>query len=62
MFEVAFLAMEVLAQVPVGGVEQTQGELRGGEEKEGSLPVNSGEGGVHTIDDNQVASLKYPAG
>ncbi|GED74046.1 hypothetical protein PFL02_08960 [Pseudomonas fluorescens] len=28
MFEVAFLAVEVLAQVPVGGVKQTQGRLR----------------------------------
>ena len=28
VFEVAFLAVEVLAQVPVGGVKQTQGELR----------------------------------
>jgi hypothetical protein len=28
VFEVAVLAVEVLAQVPVGGVEQTQGELQ----------------------------------
>jgi len=28
VFVVAFLAVEVLAKVPVGGVEQTQGELR----------------------------------
>ncbi|KWV87779.1 hypothetical protein PFLmoz3_02473 [Pseudomonas fluorescens] len=39
VFEVAFLAVEVLAQVPVGGMKQTQGELRGEDEKEGSLPV-----------------------
>jgi hypothetical protein len=39
VFEVAFLAMEVLAQVPIGGVKQTQGELRAEDEKEGSLPV-----------------------
>ncbi|AKA81169.1 hypothetical protein VO64_0623 [Pseudomonas synxantha] len=27
--------------MPVGGVEQTQGELRGEGEKEGSLPVKA---------------------
>ncbi|MNZ57767.1 hypothetical protein D3C78_757540 [compost metagenome] len=28
VFEVAFLAMQVLPKVPVGGVKQTQGKLR----------------------------------
>jgi hypothetical protein len=28
VFEIAFLAMQVLPKVPVGGVKQTQGELR----------------------------------
>ncbi len=41
VFEIAFLAMQVLPKVPVGGVKQTQGELREEDEKEGSLPANA---------------------
>ncbi|BAV74884.1 endonuclease V [Pseudomonas chlororaphis subsp. aurantiaca] len=39
MLEIAFLAMEVLPQVPVGGVKQTQGKLR----KQSGEPQGRGE-------------------